>query len=111
MNSKFLPIGTVVLLKEAKKKLMITGFCVMAQETGNKMYDYSGCIYPEGYLSSDKNCLFDHSQIDKIFYLGFRNDEEVEFKNKLNEVYNQTINKQNESTQNQPKIDQVESIM
>lgn len=86
MKEKFLPIGTVVLLKGGKKRAMITGFCSVAQENQEKIYDYSGCVYPEGYLSSNQVCLFDHDQIEKIFFEGFVDEEEVQFKEKLNRI-------------------------
>lgn len=86
MREKYLPIGTVVLLKGGKKRAMITGFCSVAQENQEKIYDYSGCVYPEGYLSSNQVCLFDHDQIEKIFFLGFEDDEEKAFKDKLNKI-------------------------
>ena len=86
MIEKFLPIGTVVLLKGGKKRAMITGFCSIAQENQEKIYDYSGCVYPEGYLSSNQVCLFDHDQIDKIFFLGYQDEEERAFKDKLNKI-------------------------
>lgn len=88
MKEKFLPIGTVVLLKGGKKRAMITGFCSVAQENQDKIYDYSGCVYPEGYLSSNQVCLFDHDQIEKIFFVGFEDDEEKSFKEKLNTIVN-----------------------
>lgn len=83
IKEKFLPIGTVVLLKGGTKKAMITGFCSIAEEDKTKVYDYSGCVYPEGYLSSNQICLFDHDQIDQVFYMGYVSDEEKEFKAKL----------------------------
>lgn len=86
MKEKYLPIGTVVLLKGGKKRAMITGFCSVAQENQEKIYDYSGCVYPEGYLSSNQVCLFDHDQIEKIFFEGFVDEEEVQFKEKLNRI-------------------------
>ncbi len=86
MREKYLPIGTVVLLKGGRKRAMITGFCSVAQENQEKIYDYSGCVYPEGYLSSNQVCLFDHDQIEKIFFLGFEDDEEKVFKDKLNKI-------------------------
>lgn len=86
MREKYLPIGTVVLLKGGKKRAMITGFCSVAQENQEKIYDYSGCVYPEGYLSSNQVCLFDHEQIDKVFFLGFEDEEEKAFKDKLNKI-------------------------
>ena len=83
MREKYLPIGSVVLLKGGKKRAMITGFCSVAQDNQDKIYDYSGCVYPEGYLSSNQVCLFDHDQIEKIFFLGFEDEEETIFKEKL----------------------------
>lgn len=85
-DEKFLPIGTVVLLKGGTKKAMITGFCSIAAEDKTKLYDYTGCIYPEGYLDFSQICLFDHDQIEQIFHYGYVDDEEKEFKQELNEV-------------------------
>ena len=86
MQEKYLPIGTVVLLKGGSKRVMITGFCSVDRNKNDVIYDYNGCVYPEGYLSSDQTCLFNHDQIDKIYYMGFVDDEEKEFKAKLNEL-------------------------
>ena len=80
---KYLPIGTVLMLKGGKKRVMITGFCSVAEENKEKTYDYSGCLYPEGYLSANQVCLFDHEQIDKIYHLGLIDEEEKAFKVKL----------------------------
>lgn len=97
MRDKYLPIGSVVLLKGGKKRAMITGFCSVAQENQEKIYDYSGCVYPEGYLSSNQVCLFDHDQIDKIFFTGFEDEEEFSFKEKLNQIVS-TLNSDNHET-------------
>ena len=87
---KFLPIGTVVLLKNATKKIMITGFYVKA-EGQDQVFDYTGCIYPEGVISSTQNCVFNHNQIDKIYHIGMIDDEEKKFK----EVLKKAIEKEN----------------
>ena len=85
--SKYLPIGSVVLLKGAKKRLMITGFC--AQPNGNdKVYDYSGCLYPQGIISTDTVAVFNHEDIETIYNVGYIDIEEIEFKKKLNEEIN-----------------------
>lgn len=91
---KFLPIGTVVLLKNAKKRLMITGFCAYDEEKKDKAYDYTGCLYPEGIISSKQMALFNHSQIDKIYFLGYSDQEEKQFKQKLNIELKKLIEKQ-----------------
>lgn len=74
MNNKELPIGTVVLLKGGLKKVMITGYSSISREESNKVYDYNGCIFPEG-LMENVYCLFDASQIEEVFYKGLVNDE------------------------------------
>ena len=89
IGERYLPIGTVVILKGAKKRVMIVGFCAVMESNKEKIYDYSGCLYPEGLLSSDQVALFDHEQIETIYHLGLADDEEEKsFKEKLNEVSN-----------------------
>lgn len=81
---KYLPLGTVVLLKQSDKKLMITGFLGTDKENLKEIYDYIGCLYPEGMLESGKSLLFNHNQIDKIYHFGYSDNEEKEFKKILN---------------------------
>ena len=80
IGEKYLTIGTVVLLKDAKKKVMITGFASMSPETGDTIFDYSGCPYPEGFLNYNEVCVFNHEQIEKVFFNGFVNEEDIVFK-------------------------------
>ncbi len=86
VGQKFLPIGTVVMLKGGSKRVMITGFCSMAAEDQNVMYDYAGCMYPEGFLSSDQTALFNHDQIERVYHLGLVDEEEQKFKTNLNSL-------------------------
>ena len=86
---KYLPIGTVVMLKGGSKRVMITGFCAVAKENEEKVYDYSGCLYPEGFLDFEQTCLFEHDQIDKIYFLGYQDEEEKKFKEELNKFIKQ----------------------
>ena len=99
-KEKYLPLGSVVLLKEAKKRVMVIGFMVSANETSDKVFDYMGCLYPEGVLSSEQSLVFNHDQIDKIFYLGYSDNEEKEFKDKLNKLENSDITKVKEIENN-----------
>lgn len=75
----FLPIGSVVLLKGAAKRLMICGR-VQVQSEQNKVYDYSGCLYPEGYLGAKEMYLFNNEDIDKVYYMGMQDEEEFKFR-------------------------------
>ena len=83
-HKKFLPIGTVVLLENGSKRLMITGFCVVRANQSDKVWDYCGCVYPEGTIVMNQTFLFDHKQIKKIYHLGLQDDaEEIKFKTQL----------------------------
>lgn len=85
---KFLPLGSIVLLKNATKKLMITGFCAVPNDNKDVMYDYSGCLYPEGVISTEQVALFNHDQIKTIYAIGYSDDEEKQFKEKLIDALN-----------------------
>ena len=85
IGEKYLPIGTVVILKEAAKRLMITGFCSTEEGKEEKIWDYSGCMYPEGFLASTQTALFDHEQIVKVYHMGLIDEEEKAFKKQINE--------------------------
>ena len=93
INEKFLPIGTVAMLKGGTKRVMITGFCAMTDENREELWDYSGCIFPEGFVSSNQTCLFNHDQIDKIYHLGLIDDEEKQFKRNLKQLVEGIKNK------------------
>lgn len=88
-NGKYLPIGTVVMLKGGSKRVMIAGFCAVSAESEEKVYDYSGCLYPEGFLNPNQTCLFDHEQIEKIYFLGYKDEEEKKFKQELDNFLKQ----------------------
>ncbi len=98
-NNKYLPIGSVVLLKGGTKKAMITGFCSVAEEDTRKMYDYTGCIYPEGFLDFDQICLFDHSQIEKVYHIGYVDEDEKAFKKELTEIANKFESGEEDTTE------------
>ena len=78
MIEKYLPIGSIVLLKGGQKKVMIYGRKQIDSET-KKEWDYVACIYSEGNIDSNHNYLFNHEQIDTIFFIGFQDAEELEF--------------------------------
>lgn len=89
MREKFLPVGSIVLLNGGTKKLMITGFCTVSKELPDKVFDYCGCLYPEGIINSNENCVFNHDQIKELLFLGYDSDEEIDFKNRLKLLLNE----------------------
>lgn len=69
----YLPIGSVVLLKEAKKSLMIVG-TEQIDEDGNE-FDYISCVFPEGYIDADTFFLFNNEDIEDVKFVGYINAE------------------------------------
>ena len=82
---KYLPIGSVVLLQESKKRIMIVGV-KQKQVNTDKVWDYSACLYPEGMLNPDKLFLFDAEQIERLYFVGFQDGEGLAFLDKLNRL-------------------------
>lgn len=77
----FLPIGSVVSLKNATKKLMVCGRVQADQNASTrKLYHYSGCLYPEGILDPNKIFLFNNEDIETIYYIGMQDGEEFSFR-------------------------------
>ena len=68
-----LPIGSVVLLKNGTKRVMILGYLRYRAGDQTRIYDYCGCTYPEGFISPEKTAVFDHSDIAQIYSLGYQN--------------------------------------
>lgn len=86
MEQKYLPIGSVCTLKAKNKKVMITGYYSVEFNGNLKINDYMGCAYPEGMLLPEHNCTFNHSDIEKIEFIGFKNEEQKTFANLLNRL-------------------------
>ena len=86
IGEKFLPIGTVVLLKNGTKRIMINGFCALSEDDKNNIYDYSGVLFPEGVLKHDQTLLFNHEQIEKIYSVGYQDEEQFAFKVKADKA-------------------------
>ena len=81
---EYLPIGTVVLLKDGEKPIMIYGRKQIHMGTNN-LYDYVACLYPEGNLNEEYTYLFNHDQVQEILFTGYINDDEEKFLKVLNE--------------------------
>ena len=96
MKERFLPIGTIVVLEDGTKPLMITGYCIIPNskaedQTKIEMYDYSSCPYPEGIMDSDVAIVFNHDQIENILYLGYESEEYKKTNETLNANHQQML--------------------
>ena len=77
MKEKFLPIGTVVYLKDKKRKVMITSYLIFSK--GNeekKVYDYGASTFPEGILDSNYAFAFNHEDIEEVIHMGLEDDDQ-----------------------------------
>ena len=84
MMNEFLPVGTVVMLKEGTKRISIIGFCPVIGD--GREFDYVGCLYPEGLLNPNETLLFNHSDIKEIYHVGLKDQEHIDFSNKMVEA-------------------------
>lgn len=77
-----LPIGSIVSLKQGKKRIMIIGR-VQIHAQSKVMYDYSAVYYPEGLIDVKELFLFQQEDIDQVFYIGMQDVEEFTFREYL----------------------------
>ena len=80
---KYLPIGSIVRLKEGTKKIMIYGRRQTSSVNGEE-YDYVACLYPEGRISDEYTYSFDESLIEELIFTGYTDEDDVEFCEYLN---------------------------
>lgn len=76
--SELLPIGSVILLRDAHKRLMIYGIG-QTDETNHVEYDYIGVLYPEGNMGEGSSFLFNHGDIETVFFRGYEDEERRQF--------------------------------
>lgn len=79
MYKDLLPVGSVVLLKGGDKRIMICGR-IQAKAGETEIYDYSACYYPEGIVDPTNMFFFNRDSIEKVFFIGFQDPEELQFR-------------------------------
>lgn len=86
MFERVLPIGSIVRLKGGNIRLMIIGYCKRGVNNPDAIFDYAACVYPDGFQSADQTILFNHENVERIYVLGYQNEERFEFEEKLREA-------------------------
>lgn len=74
---------------------MITHYCSSPTNPGiegeeqpsKEIYDYAGCLYPEGIFDLNMMCYFNHTQIDKICFIGYQTEAQKKYCDDLNKRY------------------------
>ena len=78
--NELFPVGSVVLLKDAEKELMIIG---ILQVNESEKYDYMAVLYPEGYINQEYVYLFNHEDVAELKYIGYMSSEYQIFRSQL----------------------------
>lgn len=84
---ELLPIGTVVSLKNGTKRLMDFGIVQSIQGQTDKEYDCIGVPYPEGNVGQDYQYLFNHEDVEMVYFRGLEDIERQEFIYNLMKFY------------------------
>ena len=85
MKNDLLPLGSVVVLNDGVKKVMIVGYLPVGDD--DKVFDYCGCVFPEGIMENCY-CLFDEENIRKVYFEGCKNKETEIYLGKINSILN-----------------------
>lgn len=86
MFERVLPIGSIVRLKGGNKRLMIIGYCKRGRSNMDEIFDYAACLYPNGFMSAEQTVIFNHENIERIYTLGYQNEERFVFEKQLREA-------------------------
>ena len=99
MFERTLQFGSVVSLFGAEKRLMVLGYLKYLKGDDTSVYDYCGCTFPEGYLNSESTAVFNHQDIEHIYALGFQDELQFEFRNRLLQI----LEERDEAAQEKPE--------
>ena len=69
---------------------MVTGMKISLKDDPDRIFDYIGVLYPEGFLGDEGNILFNHADINDIIYNGYNNPEREDFINYLEQSYSES---------------------
>lgn len=79
MSKELLPLGSILYLEGATSKLMVVGRGPVFESDNETVYsDYVGVVYPEG-INPEDAIFFNHENIDKVVFEGFKDEEEERF--------------------------------
>lgn len=79
--NKYLPVGTIVLIKNNIKTLMIIGYLSKNDE---KIYDYVGVYCPEGFAGKEYLLKFNHDDVVGVMKMGLEFKKQKEYNDFLN---------------------------
>ncbi len=83
---KYLPIGSVCTLKGKLKKVMVVGYYFVTYNGNLNIKDYSGVVYPEGFPLNEQVVAFNHDEIDKVDFIGYKDEDLKTFMKNFDEA-------------------------
>ncbi|WP_408070261.1 DUF4176 domain-containing protein [Butyrivibrio sp. JL13D10] len=83
---EFLPVGSVVRLKNEDRLFAIAGFCQGTEDEDAEIFDYSAVPYPYGYLNADNMFMFNDSDIGEVLFTGYLDDLGKTFSSEIVDV-------------------------
>ena len=80
----YLPLGSVVLLEGARQRTIIVARGLNVKHEGEDyFFDYGGVPYPDG-VTGDRMAYFNHDAVARVFFEGYRDDENDIMADRLN---------------------------
>jgi|GEM_PF-272212 len=80
--NNYVPIGTVLSLKNKDDKLMVIGYKLQKESI---IFDYFACNYPYGIDSNHTQQYFNKEDIEKIYHIGYIDEQEKKYVNGIEE--------------------------
>lgn len=111
MEEKYLPIGSIVKLKNNDNEIMIAGYYSVEYNDMVEIYDYLGCLYPEGLLLKNDFISFNHEDIVNCLFKGFENEKFVSMKKKFLNDGIEEISEENSSSDIEKNSDDILEII
>lgn len=85
----FLPLGSVVRVKNASSSIMVTQRVVgIPYKDKQYLAHYLGCVYPIG-VDGKQNWYFNIDDIEEVYFKGYRDEDE----DSMQEILNRNIEK------------------
>lgn len=81
----YLPLGSIVILKGGTQKVVVNARGLVTVATNPpSFFDYGGSIYPQGIIG-DQILYFNHSDISKVVFTGYSNEDDEMMVENINE--------------------------
>ena len=82
---EYLPIGSVVMVRQSDRRIMIIGREQKDKKTGEE-FDYIACFFPEGVQESTKVLRFNKEDVILVFSLGYVNEDELRLRKRIEQT-------------------------